>query len=342
MIYFISKTDLAIKDVIEESDWEINNTINLDGKSTVNVARCPIAEKGDYTLLNGNMGIIDSIETTKDSKEATINLVQFETLFDRKVILANESLISSSGMEDFIASTISTYFTNSSDTLLNLSYLNVIVSSHTTLNTSVSASVDISDGIYSFLTFLGNVKEKYDIVTTFEFNESTGKIDTYIFRDSTASLDIDATLTDIVNYEEVYSVDVIAKVTVLSLETSTQFNYYLKTDRTITTDVNDLDRAKGNIDVITCQTDVEAEQAGIDAFKSNSYQHNVSMDVRKSSKLYDTGGLYPGRKLNIKTSDNGVYSTFISKTNEKKTSVLHHIDCGNMKITLIDKLKGAK
>ena len=153
-------------------------------------------------------------------------------------------------------------------------------------------------------------------------------------------MEIDATIEDVVEYDEVYSVEVVAKVTVLSKATSTQFNYYLKTDRTVTTNAGDPERAAGKIEVETCEEDSEAYQTALDAFKSNSYQHNIAMTLIKDSKIYSEADMTVGRLLKIKTKDNGIYETFISSKTKKSDSNLYQIECGNMRVTLINKLKG--
>lgn len=338
MIYIISKEDLSIKDALQESSFEIEQDIDLSGKSSFSVARLPVAREGDFLIINEYKGLITNIETTKDSQTFKIHTNEIDDIFNRKIILASESLISSTGMEDFIAQAIYDNFTNSTDTFINISYLNITVATHTPLNTSVSASVGVEDGIYDFKTFLGNVKEKYDICLDYEFNGGT--LDVTISKKTLATVEVDATIEDVVEYDEVYSVEVVSKVTVLSKATSTQFNYYLKTDRTVTTNAGDPERAAGKIEVVTCEEDSEAYQTALDVFKSNSYRHNIDMVLIKGSKIYSESDMMVGRPLKIKTKDNGIYETFISSKISESDSNLYRIECGNMRVTLINKLKG--
>lgn len=334
MLYVISKEDLSIKDIVQISDYVIEENINLNGKSTFTLSRMPNAVKDDFVKCNEFKGIISNIESTKDSEVYKIQVEDINALFDRKIILTNQALIASTGLEDFIHQTIYDRWTNSSDTLLNITYLNVSIGTHTPLN----ISVDTEEGIYNFRTFLGNVKEKYGIEIDFEFSGS--QLNIVISKKAPTEYDIDLTIADIVLYDEVYSVDVISKVTVLSKETGSEFNYYLLSDRTITTDAMDPDRAVGKIEAVTCEKDVDAYQKAVDTFKSNSYKHNISFSLVSDSLVYEQNELYVNRPLRVKTFDNGIYSTFIAKIKKSmKTGVIEY-ECGNIKISLIDKLKG--
>jgi hypothetical protein len=333
-LYVISKDDLSIKDVVQVSDFNIEENINLNGKSTFVLSRMPVSQKDDFVQLGKFLGIISNIETSKERDLYEVMVEDINSLFNRRVILTNEALIASTGMEDFIAKIIHDRFTDSADTLLNIPYLDVTVKSHTPLN----VKVDTDEGVFNFRTFLGNVKERYGIGLTYGFVDGELLVD--IEKMTPTELSVDLTVSDIVNYDEVYAVDVIAKVIVFSKESESEFNYYLRNDRTITTNASDINRVKGKIESVVCEEDVDAEQAALDAFKSNSYRHNISFRLISSSLLYEIDELYINRPLRIKTLDNGVYSTFIAKRSYRMKSSVYDFECGNIRVNLIDKLKG--
>lgn len=338
MIYIISKDDLTIKDTLQSDSDEINLNIDLTGKSIFTVVKLPNAVSGDFIVQKDAeiafQGIISNVETVKENMIYKINVDEVDNLFDRKIVLTNASLISSAGIEDFIAQTIRDNFTNSADTFLNIPYINISVLTHTKIN----ASVPTEEGIYNFRTYLGNAKEKYGIFIDYEFTETTLNIT--IFKKGLATLQVDATTSDVITYDETYKIDAIAKVTVLAKETGTSYNFFLLTNRTITTDSTNTNRAKGGIEAVACETDVEAYQKAVDTFKGNSYQHNISLTVTKASKIYNQDDFIVGRSLRIKTEDNGIYDTFISAINKKSNSNIYTVTCGNMKVTLLEKLKG--
>ncbi|MBS4538221.1 hypothetical protein GOQ27_07085 [Clostridium sp. D2Q-11] len=336
MLYILSKDNLEIKDIIQDSSYDIKQDINLTGKSEFKVAEKLLANEGDYIIHKdeGYKGIIENIETEKYRITYIIHANEIDNIFDRKVILSNEEIILNTGIEDFIKKTIEDNFVISNDDLLNKTYINVSVSTHTPIN----ASIDTNDGIYNLRTYLGNVKERYDIYLDYKFNKDT--LDIIIYRSNAEVLEVDATIEDIITYQEFYSVDVVSKVTVLSKGTGNTFDYFLLTDRTTTTDKNNPNRAKGSIEVETCETDDEAYQKALDTFKSNSYQHNIEINLTKDSMIYDINDFYIGRNLKIKTNDNGIYHTFVREINKKSNSNIYIVKCGNMKVTLIEKLKG--
>ena len=334
MIYILSKKDLRIKDIIQTINYTITQNIDLTGKSIFEVDRVPNTKEGDFLIQKDSnyKGIVTNVETEKDTAVYKIHCDEIDNIFNRKVILKNEELISTIGIEDFIKKTIEDNFTQSNDTFLNIPYISLEVLTHT----KISASVETEEGIYNFRTYLGNVKEKYDIFLNYEFSE--GRLNISIYRCAEDALQIDATLEDVIMYQEMYNVNVIAKVSVLSKETGNIFNYFLLTDRTTTTDKNHPNRAKGEIEVVTCENDSEAQQTALDVFRQNRYQHNIELDLVRGSKLNDINDFVVGRQLRIKTKDT-IYETFISKIEKSKNSNIYKVTCGNMKVTLLDKLK---
>lgn len=337
MLYIINKDDLSIKDTLQTNSDEVNLNINLTGKSTFSIMRSPNAIEGDFAIQKDKeiiyQGVVSSIKTIKEDFIYQINCNEIDDIFNRKIVLTNESLISSTGLEDFVAQTIRDNFTESTDTFLNIGYINLTVATHTKVNSTPPTE----DGIYNFRTYLGNIKETYGVFLDYEFTES---LNITISHKELETLDIDATVGDIITYEEVYKVDAISKVTVLSRESGTTYNFFLLADRTITTNPNDINRAKGSIEAVACDTDTEAYQKAVDTFKGNSYQHNVTLTVNKNSKLYNENDFTIGRRVVIKTADNGIYDTYITGISKKSTSSIFTVVCGNMKVTLLDKLKG--
>lgn len=338
MLYIISKDDLRIKDTLQSNSDEISLNINLTGNSVFSVVKNPNADKGDFIIQKESeisfQGVISNVETVKENMIYKINSTEIDNVFDRKIVLTNETLIASTGIEDFILQTIQDNFTNSSDELLNIGYINLNVLTHTKVN----ASVDTEQGIYNFRTYLGNVKETYGIFLDYEFTDTNLNIT--ISKKNMPVFNVDATIEDVITYEEVYSVDAIAKVTVLATATNTVYNFFLLTDKTITTNSTNVNRAKGTIEAVTCEADADAYQKAVDTFKGNSYQHNISLTITKISKVYSLNDFVVGRSLKIKTSDNGIYETFVSEISKKSESNIYTVTCGNMKVTLLEKLKG--
>ena len=121
--------------------------------------------------------------------------------------------------------------------------------------------------------------------------------------------------------------------------TSTR-NFFLKTDRSITEDMNDPDRAKGSVDVIvsTAKTEEELIQAATDKFKANSYQHKISFDVIPS-RMLPASDLYVGHTCRVKTGY-GIKESIITTIEKSNNTTAISVTLGQMKVTLIEKLKG--
>lgn len=103
---------------------------------------------------------------------------------------------------------------------------------------------------------------------------------------------IDTTLPEVTDYNKIYEEDVTAKVQVYIREDGSEYNLYLKTDRTTTTNKDDPDRASGKIEVISVDTADRAEEEALNVIKGNNYKHLVEFKIAKTSKLMDITKLH--------------------------------------------------
>lgn len=103
---------------------------------------------------------------------------------------------------------------------------------------------------------------------------------------------IDTTLSEVTDYNKIYEEDVTAKVQVYIREDGSEYNLYLKTDRTTTTNKDDPDRASGKIEVISVETADKAEEEALNVMKGNNYKHLVEFKITKTSKLMDITKLH--------------------------------------------------
>lgn len=334
MLHILSKTDLSLKDIKQINDYTIEYDINFKGKSTFVLGEKPNAEKGDLVTYNDFIGIISRVETNKAYESCKLHVDDINSIFDRKIILTNENLISSTGLEDFIATVITNRWISSGDSLLNIDYISLTVLTHTIYY----FTMETQDGLYNFLTFLGNVNQFYGI--ELDYTITSNQLNITISKKNYSEIDLDLSASDIVEYDEVYSVDIIAKVVVKSKESNSETSYYLLNDRTISTNVNHPNRVVGDIEMVVCEKNVDVYQKAVDTFKSNRYNHNIAFKLISNSKLYEPNQLFINRPIRIKTKLNGVYNTFIAKMSHTLKSKVISYECGNMKVKLTDKLKG--
>ena len=333
----VSKYDLTLEDTITVADFELVFDSDYDGKSQIIFHRQPLASEEDFILLYENglvyQGVISSIENEKGQKHYTVTAEEMQKLFDQKVILANEGLLAT-GIEDFIANQITSNFIESEDTLLNIEYLTVTAKTHT----PVAAKPSTEEGVYNLCTYMGNAMTNYGIFTSFEFIGS--RLNVVIEKREQSELKIDTGLPSILNLSEIYETKALTKLTVLWNDSAHQF--FLKTDRTITDDMSDPDRAKGTVDIIVsiAETEVEMRQEAINKFKSNSYQHKINFDIVPSRMLTESE-FYVGHQLQVKTSA-GIKDSIITGIERRNNQAAISVTLGQMAVTLIEKLKGVE
>lgn len=334
LVYFLDKTDLEIKDVIEFENYEYVIDEETNKNTIFEVMKKIKANNDDIVVLQRNenidyIGIIKDIENEDGEIKRKITLEYISNIFDRNIILENENLISESGIEDFIAKEIYNNFTNSDDTLLNIKWLDVEVKTHT----KITKSVDNDNGIYNFHTFTTNCNQNYNIVLDFTYINKRIKLT--IYRQEKEVQLIDTTISDISNYVEKFETKIIAKV-VVKTDTDIQ-KWYLLSDRTTTQNKDDENRAIGDIETVYTAKSEDARQTALDKFKSNTYNHYISFKINRNSKLFDVNKMKVGTPLNVRTNNNIILDTYISAIKDDGSNFIE-ITCGNMRINFIDKL----
>lgn len=336
IVYFLDQEDLDIKDVIEFENYEYNIDEETNAKTTFNIYRKNNVRNGDIVVLKRKdkadyIGIVEDA-TSEDGKNSQLTTLKYiSNIFDRKVLLSNENIMHETGVEDFIKQTIEDYFTDTDDTFININWLQVEVLSHT----PIQKAIDNENGIYNFHTFVTNCTQNYNIVLKWTLLPSYN-IKLQIYKEAQTNLLVDTTTTDISGYTEVYETNVTAKVTVKTADNV--YNWYLKTDRTVTDDPDDEDRAAGKIEVVYTENDEDAYQTALDVFKGNSYNHYIGFRVRRNSDLFEVDNFKIGTPLSVRTDNNVIFDTYISAIKDNGGEFID-ITCGNMRINFIDKLK---
>ncbi len=352
LVYIIDALDLHIKDLLEFETYEFKHDIDYEDKSSITTFRQPNADADDYVICKRGgrtifVGIFKGFESRSNSNEYKITLLQKEKLFDRFVFISNESAISATGIEDFIVSTITSNWISSGDTQLDKGYIVVKALTHTPVYAKVSTVTDLTDGCFNLKTYLGNALEYYGI--KLEFDITSTALTIYVYKDDAAAYQVSATNSDISEYSETYAVDALTKLLVRfdqksagsdEVIASTNHEYYMLADRTITTDKGAADRAQGSVKsmVIEAETEEEMYQKVQDEFSENSYSHKISFKLFMDSQIYDYAALYVGRSCRIRTK-NGMRTSLVTATNVESGERFATIELGKLKVTLIDKIR---
>lgn len=344
-LYVLSKEDLTILSVSKLAQYEINLDEETNAKSTFQLIQTDGLKKDNFLVLNGLykqfLFIIDEVQIEKGSNIATVTALDISNIFDRKVIEKDIDTMTTNSIEEFIANTMAENFVNSDDTFLNVGYMDIAW--HT--NTQGVVATNSENGLYNFHTFLINCRQYKNIYTEFSIDfiedENTGLYSCRLlvdisYKNETTQL-IDTTLPEVTNYNKIYENDVTAKVTVLIRENNSTYNLYLKTDRTTTTNKNDLNRASGKIEVISVDTADMAPTEALNVMKGNNYKHLVEFKIAKTSKVMDVTSLHIGTPILIKTADD-IYDSYISAITLTDENFVY-FKSGSLRATLLDKLK---
>lgn len=327
LMWIFSWRDFETKDIVEISDYEISMDEETNSNSIIKVLKKTKASANDIVAIKKNKeiiywGVIDKIQNDNGSTVYQYTLRYITNLFDQDILLANEYLIKTKGIEDFVANAINLNFISSEDTFINKKYLKLKINSHTPKNTSVT---NVTDGIYNLHTWMTNCTQKYNIV--YEFSIENKQLVVTIENKSLKKELIDVKADSISNYNEVFETDIVSKVKVLtSTETLVLF---LLNDRTTTTNPNNENRAVGKSTTVYTENYEDAMQTALDVMKGNLYNHNITFNLNRLIKL--------GTPIAIKTKESLIFDTYISAVKITQSEFIEYT-CGNIRVKFIDKL----
>lgn len=324
-----------VKDIVELSNYEINIDEETNANTILDVLKKTTAKARDIVAIKKNneviyWGTIDNIQNVDGQSLYEYTIKYITNLFDQDIILENEDLIKTTGVEDFIANAINKNFIQNEDTFVNKTYMQVVTKTHTKKQTSVT---NVENGIYNLNTWMTNCTQNYDIVYSFSIVNKKLVI-------SVESKEINKELIDIKaqpisNYSEVFETDVVSKVVVLynkvaDAEQKGQYTLYLLNDRTTTTDKNNTNRADGRTVTVYTENYEDAEQLALDQMKQNSYNHNITFN-------YYNRFIKIGTPIAIKTKESLIFDTYISAVKITQNK-FYEYTCGNIRVKFIDKL----
>lgn len=327
--------DFKVKDIVELSSYNINIDEETNANTIIDVLKKTTAKADDIVLIKKNnefiyWGTIQNISNTDGQKLYEHTMKYITNIFDQDIVLEDENLISSTGIEDFIANAINKNFIQNTDTFVNKTFIQIVVKTHTKKQTSVT---NVENNIYNLHTWMTNCTQNYDIV--YNFSIVNKKLQMTIECKSMHKELIDVNAQPISNYQEVFETDVVSKVVVLydkvnDVEKKGQYTLYLLNDRTTTTDKNNKNRAKGKTVTVYTEKYEDAKETALNQIKQNSYNHNITFDY------YDRY-LPIGTPIAIKTKESLIYNTYISAVVITESKFIKYT-CGNIRVNFIDKL----
>lgn len=327
--------DFKVKDIVELSSYNINIDEETNANTIIDVLKKTTAKADDIVLIKKNnefifWGKIQNISNTDGQKLYEYTMKYITNIFDQDIVLEDENLISSTGIEDFIANAINKNFIQNTDTFVNKTFIQIVIKTHTKKQTSVT---NAENNIYNLHTWMTNCTQNYDIV--YNFSIVNKKLQMTIECKSMHKELIDVNAQPISNYQEVFETDVVSKVVVLydkvnDVEQKGQYILYLLNDRTTTTDKNNKNRAKGKTVTVYTEKYEDAQETALNQIKQNSYNHNITFD-------YYNRYLPIGTPITIKTKESLIYDTYISAVIITESKFIQYT-CGNIRVNFIDKL----
>ena len=334
-MWIFDYNDLSVKDIVEIADYELNIDEETNANSITKVLKQTNAKARDIIAIKKNnevvyWGILQEIQNQNGEKMYEYIKKYITNLFDRKIVLEDENIIRTTGVEDFIANAIRKNFIDNIDTFINLNWLEIVVKTHTPKEVSVT---NVENGIYNLHTWMTNCTQNYDIV--YSFSIVGGKLVMTIEAVSLEKELIDTQAQPISNYSEVFETDVVSKVVVKYNKINDEerpgvYTLYLKNDRTTTENMNDENRADGRIETVFTENFEDAKQTALDTMKSNSYNHNITFS-------YLNRLIKVGTPIAIKTKESLIFNTYISAIKITQSKFIEYV-CGNIRINFIDKL----
>lgn len=327
-MWVFDNDDFKLKEIVELGDEEISIDEETNSNSTVHIIKKINAKVDDIVVIKEDnkeifWGIIKEIKNENGQNLYEYILKYITNMFDQDVVLSNQNMINETGIEDFIAKTITDNFINNTDTFVNKSYLKVVVKTHTKKQTSVT---NVQDNIYNLHTWMTNCTQYYNI--TYDISIVNKQLVITIENKQMKKRLIDVTAQSISNYAEVFETNIVSKVTVLTKEEG-EYNLYLLSDRTTTTDKTNQNRAKGRAKIVYTEKMEDAAQKALDVIKSNSYNHNITFKMNEYIKV--------GTPIAIKTKNNTIFDSYISAIKITKNNFYEYI-CGNIRIKFIEKI----
>lgn len=327
--------DFSVKDIIEISDYEINTDEETNANTFINVLKKTNAKARDIVAVKKNneivyWGKVENIQNEDGKKLYEYTMKYITNMFDQTIKLENENIIRETGIEDFIANAITKNFINNTDTFVNITYLEIVVKTHTPKQTSVT---NVENGIYNLHTYMTNCTQSYDIV--YSFSVINQKLVITIENKSYSKELIDIQAQPISNYSEVFETNVVSKVEVLydkvdGEEQKGSYTLYLLNDRTTTTDRTNINRAEGRTETVYIENYEDSPQKALDVMKANSYNHNITFNY------YDKV-IKVGTPIAIKTKESIIYDTYISAVKITPKKFIEYT-CGNIRVKFIDKI----
>lgn len=309
------------KAIIEAFSYKLVKSIYTD-LSELETEYDPDVMVNDIIYDNyGWYGLISEIERDGE-RLLQIKAEDIMNLFRRDIIYVASDMKTTT--EQTMASAISKYFSNESDEVFQIPYLNV---SAVTSTSRTSPSVE--SGVWNLKSYVAKVRRLQSVYADISFSASQMVIK--IQQKQILPKKIFITNRNMEIIEESFSNTSISKITAYHTDPISSTDYYLLENGTITTTYQPTGRAEGTWEYLHIDGDQDEMEQVRNKFKENSFSHKISFLVPKTEAKWD---FYDPVIIDVR---NTFYNSYIAKKIILDDDTIEY-QCGELRTTLSDKI----
>lgn len=302
-------------------DYELKPSIyDTVSQITIQTPKESISE-GDFLYLDTLdwLGVIKSIE--QDEYITKLKCNQANTMFDRDILFTADFSPFDS-YEGYLKDLLDENYTNISDELYQMPFLNVIAESEN----AGDIQPEVKDYLWKVSSYISKLRRLAGVHVSYEVERTELKV--HIYKPALQTIHIDMTSSpEYKILSEDYSVKRISKIRAYW---ETEDNglgyrtYYLKKNGSIVTTKPSLaDRVLGEWVSKKCSNADKVLEEVQDEFAKNTYSHNITFRTTRKFELY--------QPLELMINDT-IYTTYIASYVIKKNTDLIQYTCGELQV----------
>ncbi len=296
----------------------VMNSIYDEGSELRVICAETLPKEGDFVYLeNGYQGIVQEAEEERGA--VVLKCRALTALFEREFYYTEPQ---GATLEQRLKYMIDTCFTNQSDTVYRLPFLEVRVLSATTGTTRP----EIDDkGVYSMSAYIAKLTRLHQIFVTFSFMRDKLRVD--IARRVIPTKQIDFSDAGLRVKEQSFARETTAKITARAEDTGKRKDWYLLADGEVTDAPGDAKRMEGKWSVLSVREEQDMADAVTDEFRSNTYSHKITFTAVPEKARFSFCD-------NVRIALNGrVFESYIAAVRVKKGSETTEYECGELRTT---------
>lgn len=311
--YIKDKKTFVTKSALTVLDYELHESIyDTVSKVVIPTPDSP-PEEGDFLMFDGQsfVGILSGVEI--DEGETELSVQQAVNLLGRNMFY---SAASYTYLEDYLKDLIDTNYTECTDEVYEIPFLEVNALSHTNKN----CKPDLEDNVFSIKNYISKLRRLQGIVCDWGFSRTALKVN--ISKKTFPLYNIDMSDPRYKILEQTFSGKTIGKITAYCEEDGNYYTRYLKTDGSVSsTKPAAADRVEGEWITLKVSKAEDIADKVEDEFAKNYYSHKVTFSTDRDFSLYD--------RLVLRI-EGKIFSSYVSGVIREKGSEMRTVECGEL------------